>query len=338
MRKNKGSQPLATPRVAHIVAALLSTGVLFANAAASAQDWPNRPVKVIVPYGPGGVTDVIVRIYADRLSKAYGQPFVIENRAGAGGAIGTEYAARSAHDGYTIYCAGGAPLTIVPQMQKLSFDPAADLTPIAMITVNGMALTVHPDLPVRGLREFVDYVRARPGQINYSAGGIGTLSHLTPALLAARERLDMVTVPYQSMPPTVAALLSGTVQMFFGNISDIVEPIRTGKVRLLAMSTQSRAVEFPDVPTVAETIPGFVVTGWHGCFAPAGTPQKIVDHLSGTLAGISRDLTIMKTLGNLGIDTVSGTPEELGEAVRADTALLKTALEAAGLLRRQAAQ
>jgi len=123
--------------------------------------------------------------------------------------------------------------------------------------------------------------------------------------------------------------------MFFGNISDIVEPIRTGKVRLLAMSTQSRAVEFPDVPTVAETIPGFVVTGWHGCFAPAGTPQKIVDHLSGTLAGISRDLTIMKTLGNLGIDTVSGI---LGEAVRADTALLKTALEAAGLLRRQAAQ
>jgi tripartite-type tricarboxylate transporter receptor subunit TctC len=140
------------------------------------------------------------------------------------------------------------------------------------------------------------------------------------------------------MPPTVAALLSGTVQMFFGNISDIIEPIRTGKVRLLAVSTQSRAAEFPDIPTVAETLPGFVVTGWHGCFAPAGTPQRIVDHLGGALARISRDPTVVKTLGNLGIDTVSGTAEELGQAVRADTALFKTALEAAALLRQQTAQ
>jgi tripartite-type tricarboxylate transporter receptor subunit TctC len=321
-----------------LVAAIVCAGVLFANAAPSAQDWPNRPVKVIVPYGPGGVTDVIVRIYADRLAKAYGQSFVIENRAGAGGAIGTEYAARSAPDGYTIYCAGGAPLTIVPQTQKLSFDPAADLTPIGMITVNGMALTVHPALPVHSLSEFISYVRARPGQINYAAGGIGTLSHLTSALFAARERLDMVTVPYQSMPPTVAALLSGTVQMFFGNISDVIEPIRTGKVRLLALSTQNRAAEFPDVPTAAETIPGFVVAGWHGCFAPAGTPQKIMDHLSRTLAEVSRDPTVVKTLGNLGIDTVSSTAEDLGHAVRADTALFKTALEAAGLLRQQTAR
>jgi len=319
-------------------AAIVCTGALFANTAVLAQDWPNRPVKVVVPYGPGGVTDVIVRIYADRLTKAYGQPFVIENRAGAGGAIGTEYAARAANDGYTIYCAGGAPLTILPHMQKLAFDPATDLTPIAMITVNGMALTVHPDLPVRSLHEFIDYVRARPGQINYSTGGIGTLSHLAPALLSARERLDMVTVPYQSMPPTVAALLSGTVQMFFGNISDIIEPIRAAKVRLLALSTQKRAAEFPDVPTVAETIPDIVVTGWHGCFAPAGSPQKIVDHLSTTLAGISRDPTVVKTLGNLGIDTVSSTPEELGQAIRADTALFKTALDAAGLLRQQTAR
>jgi tripartite-type tricarboxylate transporter receptor subunit TctC len=320
------------------LAALICAGALFAHAAASAQEWPNRPVKVVVPYGPGGVTDVIVRIYADRLSKAYGQAFVIENRAGAGGAIGTEYAARAPNDGYTIYCAGGAPLTIVPHMQKLSFDPATDLTPVGMITVNGMALTVHPDLPVRSLGEFIAYVRARPGQINYSTGGIGTLSHLTPSLLAAREKLEMVTVPYQSMPPTVAALLSGTVQMFFGNISDIIEPIRTGKVRLLAVSTQNRAAEFPEIPIVAETLPGFVVTGWHGCFAPAGTPQRIVDHLGGALARISRDPTVVKTLGNLGIDTVSGTAEELGQAVRADTALFKTALEAAALLRQQTAQ
>ena len=315
-------------------AAIVCTGALFANTAVLAQDWPNRPVKVVVPYGPGGVTDVIVRIYADRLTKAYGQPFVIENRAGAGGAIGTEYAARAANDGYTIYCAGGAPLTILPHMQKLAFDPATDLTPIAMITVNGMALTVHPDLPVRSLHEFIDYVRARPGQINYSTGGIGTLSHLAPALLSARERLDMVTVPYQSMPPTVAALLSGTVQMFFGNISDIVGPVGSGKVRLLAVSTAKRLPQFPNVPTVSETVPGFVMTAWNGYFAPAGTRRPIIDRLAQAMAAICRDPEVIKLMSDLGVDAVGSTPEELADAIRADLPIYRAAVEAAGLMRK----
>src|SRR5215470_8393388 len=257
------------PTFAFILCALAA----FAIPPASAQDWPNRPVKVVVPYGPGGITDVIARLFGDRLTKAYGQPFVIENRGGAGGAIGTEYAARSRNDGYTLYFAGGAPITIVPQMQKLSFDPTQDLTPVGMVTVNGMALAVHPDLPVHSTRELIAYVRERPGQINYSVGGIGTSSHLAPALLSAREGLSMVAVPYQSMPPTIAALLAGTVQMFFGNISDVIEPVRIGKARLLAMSTAERSPQFPDVPTVAETIPGFTMTGWHAYFAPAGTPR-----------------------------------------------------------------
>ena len=193
---------------------------------------------------------------SDRLPKAYGHPFVIENRAGAGGAIGTEYAARSASDGYTIFCAGGAPFTIVPQMQKLAFDPVKDLAPVGMVTVNGMALTVTPGLPVHSLAEFIAYVKAHPGEINYSVGGVGTMSHLSPALLSARHGLNMVAVPYQSMPPTITALLAGTVQMFFGNISDIIEPIRSGKLRLLAVSTEKRSPEFPDVPTISEIDPG----------------------------------------------------------------------------------
>jgi tripartite-type tricarboxylate transporter receptor subunit TctC len=316
----------------------LCAALIICNVASWAQDWPNRPVKVVVPYGPGGITDVIARLFGDRLTKAYGQPFVIENRGGAGGAIGTEYAARSRNDGYTLYFAGGAPITIVPQMQKLSFDPTQDLTPVGMVTVNGMALTVHPDLPVHSVREFIDYVRARPGQINYSVGGIGTLSHLAPALLSAREGLTMVTVPYQSMPPAITALLSGTVQVFFGNISDVIEPIRIGKVRLLAMSTPTRSPEFPDVPTVAETVPGFAVTGWHGFFVPAGTPGAIVEHLSNTLVGIGRDATIVKSLGNLGIDVAGSTPDGLAQAIQADISLFKAALDAAGLRRQDSAR
>jgi len=223
-------------------------------------------------------------------------------------------------------------------MQRLTFDPTKDLAPVGMVTVNGMALTVHPDLPVHSAREFIAYVRERPGQINYSVGGIGTLSHLAPALLSAREGLSMVAVPYQSMPPTITALLSGTVQVFFGNISDVVEPIRSGKVRLLAMSTEQRSPEFPDVPTLAETVPGFTMTGWHAAFVPAGTPRPIIEHLSAALAEVSRDPTVVKTLANLGIDTVSSTGEELAQAIQSDISLFKAALDAAGLLRTQSAR
>ena len=236
--------------MARLLPLVLVTGMVLAlgTLAPHAEDWPNHPVKMIVPYGPGGVTDVIARLVADRFSKAFGQPFVLENRGGAGGALGTELAARSPKDGYTIYLSGGAPLTIVPQMQKVSYAPVRDLTPVGMITNNAMAFTVHPDLPVHSLREFFDYVRAHPGRINYSVGGIGSSSQLAPALLAAREGLDMLAVPYQSMPPAISALLAGTVQMFFGNISDAIEPIRSGKFRLLAISSDKAQPCIPRRP------------------------------------------------------------------------------------------
>jgi tripartite-type tricarboxylate transporter receptor subunit TctC len=315
---------------------IIAGALTVATASSSAQDWPTHPVKVIVPYGPGGVTDVVTRLVADRFSKAFGQPFVLENRGGAGGAIGTEYAARAPKDGYSIYISGGAPLTVVPQMQKVSYDPVKDFVPVGMVTKNPMTFTVHPDLPVRSLREFFDYVKARPGQINYSVGGIGSSSQLAPALLAAREGLDMVAVPYQSMPPAISALLAGTVQMFFGNITDAIESIRIGRFRLLAVSAEQRASAFPDVPTVAETVPGFSMIGWHGVFVPAGTPQPIVARLAQALGDIRRDTEFVKILANVGIDTVGGTPDELARATQSDIILYKTALEAAGLLRKDA--
>src|SRR5215468_5795849 len=318
-----------------LLALLFAAGAVLAlsTVVSRAQDWPSHPVKIIVPYGPGGITDVITRLVADRLSKSFGQPFVLDNRGGAGGAIGTEFAARAPKDGYWIHIAGGAPLTVVPQMQKVSYDPVKDLAPVGMITRNPMTFTVHPDLPVRSLREFIDYVKAHPGQVNYSVGGIGSSSQLAPALLAARENLDMLAVPYQSMPPAVSALLAGTVQMFFGNITDAIEQIRSGKFRLLAVSGEKRSAAFPDVPTVAETLPGFTMIGWHGVFAPAGTPKPIIDQLSGAIAATARDPEFIKILGNLGIDAVGGTPDELAQAIQSDIALYKSALTAAGLLR-----
>jgi tripartite-type tricarboxylate transporter receptor subunit TctC len=308
----------------------------LATGPSSAQDWPNRPIKMIVPYGPGGVTDIIARLVADRFSKALGRPIVVENRGGAGGAIGTEAAARAPNDGYTIYLAGGAPLTVVPQMQNVSYDPVKDLAPVGMISYNPMAFTVVPDLPARSLREFIDYVKAHPGEINYSVGGIGSSSQLAPALLAAKLNLNMVAVPYQSMPPAISALLSGTAQMFFGNITDVMEQVRTGKFRMLAVSSEQRSAAFPDVPTVAETVPGFSMIGWHGLFVPAGTPQPIIARLSAELAAMTRDPEFVRILDNVGIETVGGTPDDLAKAIQSDIVLYRTALEASGLLRKGA--
>jgi tripartite-type tricarboxylate transporter receptor subunit TctC len=304
-----------------------------ANLAAHAQDWPARPVRVIVPYGPGGISDVLGRITADRLSKLLGQPFIIESRGGAGGAIGTEQAARSPNDGYTLYFAGGAQFSVVPLMQKLSYDPLKDLTPISMVGLNSMALAVNLDLPVRSTREFIDYVRAHPGKVNYGVGGLGTSSHLAPAALAAREGLDMVVVPYQATPPSILALITGTIQVFFGNVSDIVESVRGDKVRLLAFSSDKRLAQFPNVPTVSETVPDFVMTGWNGYFAPAGTPRPIIDRLSQTLAAICRDPEVAKIMSELSIDPIGGTPEHLAAAIQRDLPFYRTAVEAAGLKR-----
>ena len=313
-----------------IVAAAIGAGV----PAARAQEWPPQTVRVVVPYGPGGIADVFGRITADRLTKLFGKPFVVESRGGAGGAIGTEYVVRSPPDGYTLYFAGGGQFSVVPLMQKLSYDPLKDLTPISMVTLNGMAFAVTNDLPVRSMREFIDYARANPGKINYGATGLGSSSHLAPAALAAHERLDMVVVPYTATPPSIIALINGTIQVFFGNVSDILASVQSGKVRLLALSTAKRVPQFPDIPTVSETVPNFVMTGWNGYFAPAGTPRPIIDRLTQAIATVCRDPEVIRLMADLSVASIGSTPDELAAAIQADLPIYRAAVEAAGLMRK----
>jgi tripartite-type tricarboxylate transporter receptor subunit TctC len=301
---------------------------------ASAEDWPTRPVRIVVPYGAGGISDVVARMVADRLSAKFGQRFVIETRPGANGAIGTEYAVRSAADGYTLYHAGGAEFSVVPLMQKLSYDPIKELSPISMTTVNGMAMAVNRDLPVHSVAEFIAYARANPGKINYASVGRGSNSDLTPAAFAARTGVQLVDVPYSGAPPVILALVNGTIQLFFGNVSDIVGPVRSGDVRLLAVSSAKRMPQFPDVPAVSETVPGFVMTGWNGFFAPAGTPRPIIARLAQAIAEACHDPEVVKKLANLSLDAVGGTPEELAAAIQADQPVYRKAMEAAGLLKK----
>jgi tripartite-type tricarboxylate transporter receptor subunit TctC len=313
-----------------VFTALLVCGV-FGCGPAHAQDWPARTVRVVVPYGPGGIADVFGRLTADRLTKLHGQPVIVESRGGAGGAIGTEQVVRSPNDGYTLYFAGGGQFSVLPLMQKLNYDPLKDLTPVSMVTLNGMALAVNNDMPVRSTQEFIDYVRANPGKVNYGSTGLGSSSHLAPAAFAAHEKLDMVVVPYQATPPSILALITGTIQVFFGNVSDIVESARGGKVRLLAISSEKRALQFPDVPTVAETVPGFVMTGWNGYFAPAGTPRPIIDRLSQAVAAVCRDPEVVKIMASMSVEAVGSTPEQLAAAIQKDLPIYRAAVEAAGL-------
>jgi tripartite-type tricarboxylate transporter receptor subunit TctC len=311
-----------------------SLTMVWLPGAALAQDWPIRPVKIVVPYGPGGISDVLARMTADRLSEMLGQRFVVETHPGANGAIGTEYAVRSTADGYTLYHAGGAEFSVVPLMQKLSYDPLKDLMPISMTAINGMALAINRDLPIHSLQEFIEYARANPGKINYGSVGHGSSSDLTPAAFAARTGLKLVDVPYTATPPSILAVVSGQIQMFFGNVSDIVGSARSGEVRLLAVSTPKRLPQFPDVPTVSETVPGFVMTGWNGYFAPTGTPRPIIEKLSKAIQEICRTPEMAQKMANLSLQAVSSTPEELAAAIQQDLPVYREAAEAAGIVQK----
>jgi tripartite-type tricarboxylate transporter receptor subunit TctC len=302
--------------------------------AAFAEDWPTRPVKVVVPYGPGGISDVLARMTADRLSEKLGQRFIVETHPGANGAIGTEYAVRSTADGYTLYHAGGAEFSVVPLMQKLAYDPLKDLTPVSMTAINGMALAINRDLPIHTLQEFIDYARTNPGKINYGSVGHGSSSDLTPAAFAARTGLKLVDVPYTATPPSILAVVSGQIQMFFGNVSDIVGSARAGEVRLLAVSTAKRLPQFPDIPTVSETVPGFVMTGWNGYFAPMGAPRPVIDKLSKAVQEICRDPEMVQKMANLSLQAAGSTPEELAAAIAQDLPVYREAAEAAGIVQK----
>lgn len=300
-------------------------------AVVQAADWPTRPVRVVVPYGAGGIATLLARLTIDPLSKSFGQPFVIENRPGGGGVLGVETVAHAANDGYTLLVAGGSQISVVPLMQKLNYDPIKDLVPISIIASNGMALAVNKDLPIHSVRELIDYAKAYPGKLNYATGGVGTSSHLVPAAFAARAGIELVAVHYQSTPQSVLDVISGTAQIFFGNISDIVSAAGGG-VRIIALSNAKRLAQFPDVPTVAETIPGFVMTAWNGYFAPSGTAQSTIDRVATAIAGICRDPDVVDKLEKLSLEPVCNSPAEVAETIRQELPVYAAAAQAAGLV------
>src|SRR5258708_3650133 len=311
----------------------LVTLLLVVPVIAFAQSWPQKPIKVIVPSRPGGVTDWLARITADWLPQRLGQPVVPDNRPGASGAIAADLVARAEPDGYTLLSAASPQLAVVPDVQKISYGPVKDFAPISIGGTNAFALGCNSEkTPVKSLAELVDYVKARPGQLNYGSPGSGSIGHLTMALFLARADLKMEAVLYKGGGPAMADVLAGHVNCYFGNYNEILPHAAGGRVRVLATSGDKRARQLPDVPTVAEQgYPGFRTETWNGYVAPAGTPREIVERIAREIAAGCKDAAFAARLDKIGVDPLCSTPAEFARGVREDLAMWKDAVQAAGL-------
>jgi len=325
---------MRTPRIHAARAALAGFATFAALAAAgpaAAQDWPQKPVRVVVPYAPGGNTDQIARLTAERLGAALGQQFIVDNRAGAGGAIAADYVAKQPADGYTLFVAALSQFGPVPLTQKVAYDPLKDFTPISNIGANGFVIAVNASLPVATLKEFVDYVKARPGQLNYGSGGSGSLTHLAAALFLQRAGLNMVHVPYKGGAPALADTMAGQVQMYAGSPSELIAHAKGGKLKLLGITSEKRNAQLADVPAIAELYPGFKALTWNGLLAPANLPRPVVDRLAQEMQKAMKDPAFLDRLANMGLDPVRTTPAEFADAIRSEYAMWRDVIKAAGL-------
>jgi tripartite-type tricarboxylate transporter receptor subunit TctC len=302
------------------------------SSTALAQQWPQRPIKVVIPFPPGGVTDSIARITADWLAPRLGQPVVAENRPGASGAIAAEFVARSDADGYTLFSAATPQLAVVPYVQKINYDPVKDFAPISIVGTNPFALGCNDKLPARNLGEFVSYVKARHGQLSFASAGTGSVGHLTMALFLARAGLKMEPVLYKGGGPAMADVLAGHVPCYFGNLNELIPHAGGGRITVLAVSSERRAQQLPQVPTVAEQgYPGFRTVTWNGYVAPAGTPREVVERIAREISAGCKDAGFVERLNKIGVDPVCGTPADFSQAIREDLAIWKEAVQAAGM-------
>lgn len=306
--------------------------LILTAALAHAQDYPTRPVRVVVPFAAGGPNDIIARLVGQKLAEALGQQVVVDNRPGAGGNIGTDSVAKAPPDGYTLLSAGPGSLIMNPLMGKVPYDTARDFAPVSLMASAPNVLVVHPSVPAGTVRELIALARAQPGRLNYASGGTGSSAHLAPALFAAMAGIDLTHVPYKGTGPGLNDLLGGQVQLAIFGIPPLLPHIKSGKLRALAVTGKRRSSELPDVPTVDEAgVPGYEVSPWYGLLAPAGTPPAIVARLASEVTRIVRAAEMRGKLAAQGAEPAGGTPEETAAIIRADTVLWTRVIRAAGI-------
>ena len=313
-----------------IASACAGLALAFFACDALAQGYPVKPVRLISPYPPGGGTDATARIIAQALGEQMAQQFVVDSRGGASGRIGTELAAKSLPDGYTLVLGNVAPLAILPGAgAKLAYDPARDFQPISLIATSDYLLTVHPSLPVKGVKELIALARAKPEALTYASSGNLGGPHLGGELINLLAKVKLVHVPYKGNGPAAIAVMTGETTMMFGSGPSVVPHVNSGRLRWLATTGGKRSIK--ELPAMNEFLPGYEVTQWYGILAPAGTPRDIVDRLQREIARAVANPKVAQLFVNLGTDPVSNTPDEFSQFIRAEAAKWGKVARAANL-------
>jgi tripartite-type tricarboxylate transporter receptor subunit TctC len=314
------------------ISRLLALALLCVAAAgpARAADYPTRPVKWIVPYPPAGTTDVLARIIAQWLTEKLGQPFVIENRPGAGNNLGTEAVVKAAPDGYTMLLVNPANGINATLYKDLSFNVIRDIAPVAGIVRTPNVMEVTPSFPAKTVAEFIAYCKANPGKINMASSGSGTSVHLSGELFKSMTGCQMLHVPYKGAGPALTDLMGGQVDVIFDNLPSSVGHIKGGKIRALAVTSAERDPSLPDVPTVAETVPGYEATAWFGIGMPKGTPKDVIEKVNAEVNRALADPKMRARLAELGGKPIAGTPEDFGKVIAAETEKWAKVVKASG--------
>jgi tripartite-type tricarboxylate transporter receptor subunit TctC len=294
-----------------VLVLIMSSGVAFA------QSWPSKPVRIVVPFAPGGVTDSSARLVAPKIQEAIGQPVIVENRTGAGGIIATDYVAKSAPDGYTLLMGSAAPQTLLQFIQKTSYDGLRDFAPVTLVNTFPIVLMVHPSVPAQNVRELIALAKAQPGKLNFA--GAGGLTQFAGEIFKYMAGIDMVYIPYKGGAPAAAAAAAGDAQVTFANYSDALVHMKSGRLRPLGMTSARRFPQSPDVPTIGEAgLPGYQVDSWNGLLAPAGTPPEILERLAAAVRQGYGDPGTRRRLEEMGTEPVGDTPAQFRAFVQAE--------------------
>jgi len=302
-------------RLLSLAAALTASGIACAQPAGTLQGYPNRPIRMLVSQAAGGPTDIVARIYAARMAELLGQQLVADNRQSSGGAIAGEITVRAPADGYTLLVAANGTIAVAPHLVKLTFDARKDLTPVALIGNSPLGLMVHPPLPVNSVKELLARAKARPGTINFASSGLGATSHLAGEMLKMLSGINIVHVPYKGAGPALIGLMSGEIEVMISGLSSGMPYVKQKQLRLLAVSSAKRVSLLPDMPTIAESVPGYDVGSWYAVFATAATPRAIIEHLHRTSVKAISTPEVETRLINAGVELETLTPDKLAAKI-----------------------
>jgi tripartite-type tricarboxylate transporter receptor subunit TctC len=315
-------------------AALAACAVLAwcgAASAATSDGYPNRPVRAVVPFAPGGAVDIVARVTAQKLGEAMGQTVVVDNRAGAGGTLGTDIVAKARPDGYTLLIGSMGVAVNAVLYPKLPYDTLKDLAPVTMLAEQPNIVVVHPSVAAKSIRDLIALAKARPAQITYGSGGVGSNSHFATVLFLMMANVEMLHVPYKGLGPAITELVGGQVQMAVSNVSTALPHVKAGRLRLLAVTTKKRFGLFPDTPTVDESgVPGYESSGWYALWAPARTPADIVSKLNAEVTRLLATPVMKEQLGAQGLEAIPSTPETFTKRLRAEIEQWRKVVKATG--------